>query len=698
MFFDALALAAVRAELQASGVPARVQQVRAVGPLALSLELYGGHRRRYLLLSAHAEHARAHLLTTPPTRDPTIRSPLLLLLRKYLRGAILQSVEQPQFERVLDFGFTKVLPVQRGGPDTDEWEADDGDESDEGDHLEADDRRAEIPPGFALYETHLIAEVMGRHSNLVLVGWDGLVLDAIKHIPSSINRVRTTLPHQPYIPPPAQRKLDLLTMGERSFLGEMQGLAPNAAAWQTLVARFRAVSPLLAREAVYRAGGSEDLTVAAIDPPPLYAALTELLGMVRTNAWAPSVAWAPPEADDPDEAEADEPTNLRRFPAQADSEVAANSQLRNVSAAPLREQNSELALAFAPYALRHLAAAGATLQTTDSISAAAEAYFAAVGTVAGHTQLKSAVRAELAERRKRLDRRQSALQGELDRAAGFERERHKGELILAYMYGIEPGQTHLTIPEEGLTIKLDPDRTPLEQAQGMFREYQRARAAVAGVPARLEAVDLGLRYLDEIATQLDLASDHDTIHLLRAELAALPDDATTLAPAAPDAAKGKRPEPKGKGTPSQRDRHAKARQVGKLTPAVGKESRLATTPAKVVSRDGINIYYGRSARQNDALTFNVAQPDDLWLHARGVPGSHVVIRSGGKRVPESTVAEAARLAARHSKARADTAVDVIVTEKRHVRRVAGAPPGLVTVSNERVLRVRPGSADDETEG
>jgi len=693
MFFDALALAAVRAELLASGVPGRVQQVRAVGPLALSLELYGGHRRRYLLLSAHAEHARAHLLTTPPTRDPTIRSPLLLLLRKYLRGAILQSVEQPQFERVLDFGFSKVLPVQRGGPGLDDAEAEEDEDGEESDHLEADDRRAEIPPGFALYETHLIAEVMGRHSNLVLVGWDGLVLDAIKHIPSSINRVRTTLPHQPYIPPPAQRKLDLLTMGERSFLGEIQGLAPSAAAWQTLVARFRAVSPLLAREAVYRASGNEDTPVAAIDAPRLYATLNELLGLVRTNAWAPSVAWAPPAAADPDEVatEAD-PSNPRYLP-QTDQQATPTTHNSE-----LIIQNSTLALAFAPYALRHLAAAGATLQATDSISAAAEAYFAAVETVAGHTQLKSAVRAELAERRKRLDRRHAALQSELDRAAGFERERHKGEMILTYMYGIEPGQTHLTIPEEGLTIKLDPDRTPLEQAQAMFREYQRARSAVAGVPTRLEAVDLGLRYLDEIATQLDLADDHDTIHLLRAELAALPDDATVPAPTGPDAAKGKRPEPKGKGTPSQRDRHAKARQTGKLTPAVGKESRLATTPAKVVSRDGINIYYGRSARQNDALTFNVAQPDDLWLHARGVPGSHVVIRSGGNQVPESTVAEAARLAARHSQARADTAVDVIVTEKRHVRRVAGAPPGLVTVSNERVLRVRPGTEPGDVEG
>src|SRR3954470_8661677 len=130
MFFDALTIAATREELLAELVPGRVQQVRAVGPLALSLEIYAGHRRHHLLLSAHAEYARAHLLRAAPTRDPSVRTNLLLLLRKYVRGATLQTITQPQFERVLEFGFTKVLPVQKHGPptldDLEEDEEDDG--------------------------------------------------------------------------------------------------------------------------------------------------------------------------------------------------------------------------------------------------------------------------------------------------------------------------------------------------------------------------------------------------------------------------------------------------------------------------------------------------------------------------------------------------------------------------------------------
>jgi predicted ribosome quality control (RQC) complex YloA/Tae2 family protein len=660
MFFDALTIAATREELLAGLVPGRVQQVRAIGPLALGLELYAGRRRRHLLLSAHAENARVHLLAAPPTRDPTVRSPLLLLLRKYVRGAVLQTIEQPQFERVLDFGFTKVLPVQKHGPPG----LDDAGEDDEDDEAAADepldDRRTEIPPGFALYETHLIAEIMGRHSNIVLVGADGIVLDAVKHVPSSINRYRTTLPRLPYVPPPPQRKLDLLTMGERSFRGELDELDPNVVLWQALVARFRAVSPLLAREAAYRATGSEDARAAAADAPRLFAALQETLGLARTHAWQPAIAWAPEEGD-----------------LDEDDESGASGDDAETPPPPPGHE----ALAFAPYPIRHLEAAGATLEATDGISAAAEAFYAALETVAGHAQLKAAVQMELHERRDRLERRRRALQAELDRAAGFEKERHKGELILAYMYGLAPGQTRLEIPEEALVITLDPDRTPLEQAQALFREYQRARAAVEGVPARLEAVELGLRYLDEIATQLDLAADHDTIQLLRTEIAALPDDPGARPPAA-----------RGEAPPAKRAPHKpghKDRKPRLDTRPATRESRLATTPGKATSRDGFTLLYGRSARQNDALTFGLARPEDLWLHARGVPGSHVVIRATGRPIPESTVAEAARLAARHSKARADSAVDVIVTEKRHVRRIPGAPPGLVTVSNERVLRVRP---------
>jgi predicted ribosome quality control (RQC) complex YloA/Tae2 family protein len=289
-------------------------------------------------------------------------------------------------------------------------------------------------------------------------------------------------------------------------------------------------------------------------------------------------------------------------------------------------------------------------------------------------------------RRKLGARRAAALERELQRAAGFETLRRKGEMLLGYMHGLEPGQRRLEIPEENLVIELNPDVPPLEQAQAFFREYQRARAAVAGVPARLDATQLGLQYLDELSTHLELADDFATISAIREELTALPADPDALLTGAD------RPAPPDDAEPPPKKKPAKGK--GKFAPRRDRPApkgggRPAITPLRIVSSDGIPILVGRSARQNDALTFGLARPDDLWLHARGVPGAHVVVRGEGRAVPERTVAEAARLAAQHSKARHDTAVDVIVTERRNVRRIPGAPPGLVTVTGERVLRVRP---------
>ena len=665
MFFDALTIAAVRDELAATVGGGRVQQVRAVAPLAISLEIYAQHRRAYLLGSAHAQNARVHLLARAPSRDPGVQTPFLLLLRKYVRGATLQSIEQPQFERVLTLSFTKVLPLSRHGADL----PDEPEEADELDPaLEA--RLAEIPPGFALFTTRLIAEIMGRHSNLILVNSEGIVLDAIKHIPTSLNRVRITLPHQPYVPPPPQRKLDLRLMPLPGFEHEIAGLDPAVGLWQALVARFSAVSPLLAQEAVFRAGGTVRTVIREADPARLYAALRGLLDLSQSHAWEPSLAW-----------EGDGGWGLGVGAASGEDEDDVQEG-DTTPAAPA-------ALAFAPYPLTHLAAEGARLDTPGSISQAAEQFYAALEQISGHAQLRADIATEIEARRKTLARRVAALERELERAAGFDVLRRKGELLLGYMYVLEPGQRRLEIPEENLVIDLDPDVPPLEQAQALFREYSRARAALAGVPARRDATNLALQYLDELSTHLELAEDFATISAIREELAALPADPDTLVAGIERRARGEDEEeappppkkaPKGRGKYAPRNNRVKKEAGG----------RAALEPLRVISSDGLPILVGRSARQNDAITFGQARPGDLWLHARNVPGAHVIVRGEGRTVPERTVAEAARLAAQHSKARHDTAVDVIITERRHVRRIPGAPPGLVTVAQERVLRVRPG--------
>jgi predicted ribosome quality control (RQC) complex YloA/Tae2 family protein len=101
------------------------------------------------------------------------------------------------------------------------------------------------------------------------------------------------------------------------------------------------------------------------------------------------------------------------------------------------------------------------------------------------------------------------------------------------------------------------------------------------------------------------------------------------------------------------------------------------------------VWVGRNARQNDAVTFDKGAPTDLWLHARGIPGAHVIIKSGAGEVPEDVIRRAAEIAAYYSGARSETRVLVDVTRRKYVRKIKGGKPGMVTYRNESPVEVRP---------
>jgi predicted ribosome quality control (RQC) complex YloA/Tae2 family protein len=140
---------------------------------------------------------------------------------------------------------------------------------------------------------------------------------------------------------------------------------------------------------------------------------------------------------------------------------------------------------------------------------------------------------------------------------------------------------------------------------------------------------------------------------------------------------------------------AEAEEQGFLAPSdklkSGKKKRppARRKPLHLVSSDGFDIYVGRSGVQNDEVTFRIGRPDDLWLHVRTIPGAHVIVRSRGGDVPARTLHEAAGVAAYFSGARTEASVDVEISRRRQVRKIRGAPPGLVTYRAEQTIRVPP---------
>lgn len=326
----------------------------------------------------------------------------------------------------------------------------------------------------------------------------------------------------------------------------------------------------------------------------------------------------------------------------------------NSPAAPSLGLEQGHPIAVAAFDLTHLP----EVENIPSMSAALEKFF---GAEESYEAVKVPVRAQIEGALEKMERVRASLRRELISAAEIETLKLKGEMILGYQYQMTDGQTRLNAPvteELTLDIALDPKLSPVENANHYFDEYKRSRDALARVPERLTLVENDIAYAQQVLTDLDLAES-------RLEIDQVLEQA----------------------------REANLIREIALR-AGGRPPR--SEPRQFQAPDHLQILVGRNARQNDALTFERAKPDDIWLHARGHPGSHVVILSNGAHVSETTLEYAASLAAYYSHARTDGAVDVIYTPRKNVHRVrgAGAHPGLVTVRDEQVIRVRPAIPTD----
>jgi predicted ribosome quality control (RQC) complex YloA/Tae2 family protein len=451
-------------------------------------------------------------------------------------------------------------------------------------------------------ETRLIVETMDKRSNIILTA-GGDIMDCIKRIGPDQNRYRTLLPGKQYVPPPPQNKIappEATAARVTSFLAD----DPDAPAWRALVNHIAGVSPLFAREVIHFASGDARAPAFDVAGAMVYASFEKLIGDATAGRWSPCV-------------------------------VPAEDGYR----------------AFAAYSLTHLD--GWT--PVESISEAMSLYFGAPVGEAAYDTAKVAVRAQLDDALKRTRRKLDSLERQASSDAEIERLRQGGELIYAYASTLEPGQREFQAQydPEGppLTVSLDPTLTPVENAQRYFEQYEKAKRAAADVPRLQARARQEVAYLEQMATDLDLAESWPEIDLVRE---ALQKEGFWKGP--------RTRSPRG-GTPGIR---------------------------RFTSPDGFVILVGRNAAQNHTLITERSASDDLWLHAHNLPGSHVIVKNDGRPIPDEVIQRAARLAAYYSAARGDTSVEVDVTQRRYVRPIRGGRPGMVTYKNEQTLTVRPG--------
>jgi predicted ribosome quality control (RQC) complex YloA/Tae2 family protein len=323
--------------------------------------------------------------------------------------------------------------------------------------------------------------------------------------------------------------------------------------------------------------------------------------------------------------------------------------------APSVAERDGAPLEYAPYRLTQFP--DAAIIPFETMSGAIRASDARPVRVQAFDLLKKPLLRALAERSEQARRKRGSLERTLSDAEQADELRSAGEAILASAHAIEPGASALQW--EGRRIDLYPTLSAIENAEAYFRRYTAARDARRVVPPLLADVEAEIEHLDELALHVGLAASQRDIATLRAEL-------------------------ENEGILRER------------SPAKGGRTKKAKTPSglyRTVSIDGAQVLMGASAVGNDTITFKLAKPDDVWFHARGVPGAHVVLRSEGGLPPLGQLASAARLAASHSAARDAGKVEVDYTLKKYVRKARRGPPGQVTYANESTILVAAGDEE-----
>lgn len=297
----------------------------------------------------------------------------------------------------------------------------------------------------------------------------------------------------------------------------------------------------------------------------------------------------------------------------------------------------------------------------ESISEALAMYYTSITGEQAYNQAKEPVRDALDEAKAKYNAKIQSMKESLRDESDIDRLQKSGELILAYQYTLDSNQTELVaqydVEGDAMHIQLNTDLTAVENAQKYFDKYKRAKRARKRVPRLIKAAQQELDYILQLETDLEMAQSWPEI-----------DDVIQAVQERGFAVHEK-----------------KVRRIG----GAGRSG-----PMKLTDKDGFVIYVGRNSRQNEQVVFRIANSDDIWLHARDVPGSHVVIRNDGRRISSELIEEAASVAAYYSSKQRDTKVDVDVTRCKYVKAIKGAGPGMVTYRNEDTMTVQPRSAED----
>lgn len=568
MSMDGLSLYSAMNELNKRLAGGKIDKIQQTDKEELLLMVRSLGQTYRLLINASAADNRVQL-TELKKQAPSEAPMFCMLLRKRIAGGKIVRFEQERLDRVLKISIETY--------------------NDLGDLSE-----------FALY-----CELMGKHSNIILVNEKGVIVDAIKHVGLGMSSVRFVMPGLEYSAPPAQDKQDpsKASAGDFSMAMCMVGMSIAKA----LSNAFFGLSPAVAAQLVAR-----------------YTDKTECTQLS--------------EAEREELAE-----RLAAFYADmAHGKEKASAVLNGLG-------DTE---AVYPFAI-----AGVGIKLYDSIGEALDSLYINSDRREWAKRHGASARKVLQNNIERCEKKLALYADALNSEEQMEKCRLYGELLTANLHSLKSGTDTAAVdnyyadPVECIAIPLDRQLTPGENAQRYYKKYQKLKAARDMAIVQREQTLSELNYLEGQLDNLTKCTAENELSELIEEL--------------------------------KEQGYIKRDKGGK------KKMKLAASkPMHFVSSTGADIYVGKNNRQNDELTLRFASPNDIWMHTKNIPGSHVIVK-GASEQDTATMTEAALLAAYYSRARGSENVAVDYTTRKYVKKPAGAKPGMVIYTTNKTAYVTP---------
>lgn len=575
MSFDGFVTRCVTDELRSKLLNGKIDKVYQPekDEIILSVRTRSGNYK--LLLSASASNPRIHL--TEVQRENPMTPPMLcMLMRKHLAGAVIIDIKQNGFDRVV--------------------------------RIDAETRN-ELGD---LCTRSVIIEIMGRHSNIILVDDSGRIMDSAKHIDFTVSAVRQVLPGMTYELPPAQDKTAADSLKATELMEALAAQPEDTLMDKFLLSEIMGMSPLLAREIVYRFSGNTKMMKCEVDCAAFVVHTVDFLKNICGGIYEPSLVIEP-------------------------------SEKKPVAFSCVRLGQYEGAYKIEEY---------------DSISEVIDSFFE-IRSRREHMNKRSAALLKLIHNNIERCQKKIVMHKEHIRSAQ-DRDKYKmyGDLLTANLYRIKYGdksvrvQNYYSESGEKIEIPLKADISPSQNAQRFYKRYNKAKTTEKFASEQLEIAENEKYYLESVADALENADTPVELDEIRQELMT-------------------------------------EGYIAKQNNAKKKQQKKSE-PIKIISVDGYEILIGRNNRQNDELTLKSAYSTDLWFHTKEIPGSHTIIRTRGTgEAPETTMMQAAKLAAYYSKARNSSKVPVDYTLIKNVKKPNGAKPGMVIYDRYNTVYVTP---------